>query len=325
MKPIVSIDVDAATTESVPLDRLVSMTVTDQAGMEADQLEITFDDRDQAIAPPVHGVVLRPAIGFGSAVALGSFAVDGVSARGGPRILTVRAKPVDMGKRMKEPKTRSWTAITFREIVETIALEHGLKPAVAAEIGSHSWPHLSQTGESDLNLLTRLAGYFDAVAKPASGFLVLAPKGEGKTVIGVALPTVAVTADMLSDDWEWDSQDRSEYGSVLAWYRDYKSGERQSLIVGEGTPRLELRHTYSDSSAARRAALGKLNGINRGKSTLSGSLAIGDATLAAEGRIDVTGLRPEADGLWSLTSVTHEYSDGGFITRFEAETPGEAL
>jgi len=322
MKPIVTIDVEGATGEAVPLDRLMSMTVTDQAGMEADQLELTFDDRGQAIAPPAHGVILRPAIGFGSAVALGSFAVDGVSAGAPPRTLTVRAKPVDMGKRLKEPKTRSWIAPTLGGIVEAIALEHGLKPAVAAGIGSHTWPHLSQVGESDLNLLTRLASYFDAIAKPTSGFLVLAPKGQGRTVIGESLPTVPVTADMLSE-WEWDSQDRSEYGSVLAWYRDYKSGERQPLTVGDGSPRLEMRHTYASASTARRAALGKLNGVNRGKSTLSGSLSRGDAVLAAEGRILTTGLRPEADGLWSLTSVTHEYSGGGFITRFDAETPGD--
>jgi len=80
----------------------------------------------------------------------------------------------------RSPKTRSWDATTLGKLVETIAGEHGYTPKVDPELGAIPIPHLDQTAESDMALLTRLAAKHDAVAKPVAGFLVLARQGAAK-------------------------------------------------------------------------------------------------------------------------------------------------
>ncbi len=59
-------------------DRLLSLTVNDEAGLRSDQVEITLDDRDNAIELPSPGAPLAVFMGYKETflVPMGVYTVD---------------------------------------------------------------------------------------------------------------------------------------------------------------------------------------------------------------------------------------------------------
>ncbi len=183
MQPLFRIYAGSQEITAAIRDRLIELVVTDEAGIQSDELKLTLDDRrreDGAIAElPRIGTVLTVSLGYAETrlVSLGRFIVDEVEIRSPPATLTVSAKAADMVGPFRSPKTRSWDATTLGQLVETIAGEHRYQAKTDPELGTIAIPHLDQTAESDMALLTRLAAKHDAVAKPVAGFLVLAKQG----------------------------------------------------------------------------------------------------------------------------------------------------
>jgi len=316
MKPVLDLRISGGPSSATANDRLISLRLEDEAGEKSDLLELVFDDRAPHIALPPKGVEIDVALGFGTAVSLGTFTVDGVSASATPaRTVTVSAKPVSMAASIKEPRTRTWSAPTLRTIVETIAAEHGLEPALVADLANYAYPHLVQAGESDLNLLTRLARQHDAVAKPKDGRLLFYRRGDNDPG-----SVITLTAEDFAT-WDWKNDDRPLYNRCIAWWRDFDLGIRRKIELGSGEPVIELRHTYQSEGVARSAAETELRSSNRQEGSFIGRLAHGNPYLRAERRINVSGLRDGPDGLWMLTRVSHGYTRRGFTTRFEAEKP----
>ena len=83
-------------------------------------------------------------------------------------------------------------------IVQTIAGECGLQPVVDKTLESIAIPHIDQVGESDANLLIRIARRYGAALKPADGRLVLAAEQGGVTTSGKALSVTLTPADVSS-------------------------------------------------------------------------------------------------------------------------------
>lgn len=73
-------------------DRLISLTMTDNRGFEADQLDIELDDTDGLIELPPRGAKLTLWLGWQGSALLnkGSFTVDEIEHRGAPDTLTIR-------------------------------------------------------------------------------------------------------------------------------------------------------------------------------------------------------------------------------------------
>lgn len=301
-------------------DRLIRLTVTDEAGLESDALEIELDNRDGAIAVPRAGAALSLSLGWrGRGLhPMGLFVVDEIRSTSPPRTMTVAAKAADVRASYKAPRTKSWHDTTLGHIVTEIAGRHGLAPAVAAELAAVRIMHLDQTAESDMALLTRLARQYDAVAKPTNGRLVFAPRGTATSVGGRPLPSVTMSlADGLSS-WSATLSDRGRHGSVTAHWHDAGAADRRRVTVGDGDPPLVLPHAYPSEVEARAAATAKLQALSRGTAKLSLSCP-GRPELAAETRLTLTGLDEAADGVWTVTKVEHTLSAAGLVTRVEGE------
>ena len=164
-------------------DRLLSLRLTDEAGLKSDDVEIVLDDRDIAIELPGAGARLDVALRYREidVVHMGRYFVDEVELSGPPSTLTVRAKAVDFVAGMQEQKTRAWVDVTLAELVESIAAGHSYQAVVASRFEDISLPHVAQTAESDLNLLVRLARDHGAVIKPMSTRFCFVEEGaEGK-------------------------------------------------------------------------------------------------------------------------------------------------
>ncbi len=129
-------------------DRLISLTLIDEVGQNADQAEIVVDDRDYMIALPQTGAKLQIALGFvAERVEIGTYVVDEVSGAFGPDSLTISARAVDMTGSIRARKTRTWTDVTIADIVAKIAAEEGLEAQVSDSLKArfHAW--LAQTSE----------------------------------------------------------------------------------------------------------------------------------------------------------------------------------
>ncbi len=114
-------------------DRLISLTMTDNRGFEADQLDIELDDTDGQIAMPPRGATLTLWLGWqGSAlIKKGTFTVDEIEHRGAPDTLTIRGRSADFRGTLNSRREQSWHDTTLGQIVETIAARNKLTASVA--------------------------------------------------------------------------------------------------------------------------------------------------------------------------------------------------
>ena len=302
-------------------DRLISLSVSDEAGALSDAVELVLDDRDGVIEKPRAGAPLAVALGYKETfvMPMGIFIFDEWSPSGWPRQVVLRGKAAQLGGALKEQKSRSWDTMTLGEISEQIAAEQSLEPKVAAALKAVKYEHVDQTDESDIAFLNRLARDHDAMATVKGGALIVMPRGKGLTVSGLAmLPRPIGAATVLS--YSATMANRDEWGAVEAYWHDRKSGKREAVKVGDATPIKKLRNPFASKAEAEAAAKGALDEAGRSNNTLSLSL-LGDPSIAAGGRILVTGIRASVDGIWSVKSASHTISSAGYVTTIEAEVP----
>lgn len=307
-------------------DRLVSITVTDNSGEQSDEIEIELDDRGYALEEPERGAALEVHLGYvGEGLyPVGRFVVDEAWPEGPPDVLKIKGKAADMRSGLKAPRNRAWRQTTVGEIVGAIAGEHGLEPAVSAELASRPIEHLDQTNESDLHLLTRLGRDQGAVAAPKGGRLVFATPSSGKSATGEPLAEVTLDRKDLTD-WKGVSADRESYGTVRARYRDLGAARTVFATAGGGEPVRTLRNTYPNEAAAKAAAEAEI--ARQGRATGGVELTMpGRPEIAAQTPIVLTGIRPSLCRRWIATTVTHQldWSSGGFVTTVTANLTGKS-
>ncbi len=323
MRPAFQILADKVDVTAKIQDRLLRLCITDAAGVKSDTAEISLDDRDAALEIPRKGAKLEIWLGYieTGVFLMGIYVVDEVELSGPPRTMLIRAKAADMLQTLKSPKTRPWDKVTLGNIVKKIASEHGYQPQVDPSLAGISFEHVDQTEESDMHFLTRLAKQYDAVAKPANGYLVLVPKGSSKSAGGQDLPVVPLALSDLTS-WNVTLADRGKYKTVKVYYHDWKTGKRTEIKVGTEDPAYVLRHTYPNADQAKAAGSAKLQGFFRGEAKASFCFP-GNPLVAAEIKLVVAGVRDGVDGEWIVRSVTHELSNSGYSSRVEAEAPKE--
>ena len=315
-------------------DRLVSMNIIDATGLKSDSVDITLANHDPLNPlklPPV-GAELRVAIGYdGVVVDKGLFVVDELNLAGPPDRLTIvaRATPQSVSESgegstretLQTQKTRPWeSGTTLGGMVSLIAEEHGLEAAVAASLGAIVLPHIDQVSESDINLLTRVARDYDAIAKPAGGKLLLARRGESITAGGgQALPVIELAPAEVTQ-WTVTLAQRVIVGSVEATWWNQTLAREETVTLGEGKPLRKLQNQYPDEATARKAAETELKQRARGGNTLQLTMP-GRPEIVAEGRLTTGGFPDGANQEWLVTEVSHRITPRGYTSGIQAEQP----
>ncbi len=120
-------------------DRLISLTMTDNRGFEADQLDIELDDTDGKVELPLRGAVLTLWLGWQGSALLnkGDFTVDEIEHRGAPDTLTIRARSADFRGTLNSRREESWHDTTIGELVSTIAKRNKLTASIAESLKKH--------------------------------------------------------------------------------------------------------------------------------------------------------------------------------------------
>ncbi|MDD0986614.1 phage late control D family protein [Pseudomonas shahriarae] len=303
--------------------RLMSMELTDNRGVEADQLTITLSDHDGLLTIPPKGAVLRLWLGWSDTglVDKGTYTVDETEHSGAPDVLSIRARSADLRKGLKTKRERSWSNTTLGEVLGDIAIGNNLTATIAGALDGLPILQLDQANESDANLISRLGEEFDAVASVKGGCLLCLPAGGGKTASGLDLPHITLTR-IDGDQHRYLQADRDSYDGVRAYYYDVNSAKKQEAIAGGGDNLKDLRHTYSDQQSALRAARAEFRRLQRGSATLSYTLAMGRPDLIPELTYTLQGVKAEINEIiWYGGNVQHSLTaDGGYTVSLELES-----
>lgn len=303
--------------------RLMSLELTDNRGVEADQLTITLSDHDGLLTIPPKGAVLRLWLGWSDTglVDKGTYTVDETEHSGAPDVLSIRARSADLRKGLKTKRERSWSNTTLGEVLGDIAIGNNLTATIAGALDGLPILQLDQANESDANLISRLGEEFDAVASVKAGCLLCLPAGGGKTASGLDLPHITLTR-IDGDQHRYLQADRDSYDGVRAYYYDVNSAKKQEAIAGGGDNLKDLRHTYSDQQSALRAARAEFRRLQRGSATLSYTLAMGRPDLIPELTYTLQGVKAEIDEIiWYGGNVQHSLTaDGGYTVSLELES-----
>ena len=321
--PAYRLTVDGLDIAQLISPRLMSLELTDNRGVEADQLSITLSDHDGLLTIPPKGAVLRLWLGWSDTglVDKGTYTVDETEHSGAPDVLSIRARSADLRKGLKTKRERSWSNTTLGDVLGDIAIGNGLTATIAGALDGLPILQLDQANESDANLISRLGEEFDAVASVKAGCLLCLPAGGGKTASGMDLPHIVLTRED-GDQHRYLQADRDSYDGVRAYYYDVNSAKKQEAIAGGGDNLKDLRHTYSDQQSALRAARAEFRRLQRGSATLSYTLAMGRPDLIPELTYTLQGVKEEIDEIiWYGGNVQHSLSaDGGYTVSLELES-----
>ncbi len=298
-------------------ERLMSLSLTDNRGFEADQLTITLDDADGQLQLPPRGARLTVLIGWKGEplTEKGTYIVDEI-AHG----------------------EVSWHDVTVERVVSAIAHRYGLKPQISEMLMDIEIDHADQTEESDMSFLTRMAEMLGAITTVKSGNLLFIMPGGGVNAQGQPLPSFAITRSS-GDRHQFRIADREAYTGVRAYWLDLNYGKKKKVSVKRRKPKKEksssregdymegaegnvfvLRKTYQNEQAARRAAAAKWQQLQRGAASFSITLARGRAELYPEMHGTVTGFKSEIDNQdWIIAKAEHTIDNSGFTTQLELE------
>lgn len=303
--------------------RLISLTLREDRGEEADTLDITLNDSDGRMAIPNKGAEISLSIGWrGQAlVDKGTFIVDEVEHSGAPDQISIRARSAAMGRTIRQRHSRSWHGVTLQQVAREVADDNDLELRIAPELARKPIAHIDQTNESDMHFLTRLARQWDATCAIKKGGITILPISSSKTASGAPLPLAHITRSS-GDSHRYHSADRTAYTGVQAEWTDPRSAKRHTVTAGEdaeGETKM-LKDLYASRREAQQAAEAELARVQRGEATFSLTLATGQPTLAPQTRMTVSGFKPQIDDTqWLVKSVEHNIGDGGYTTTVEME------
>ncbi len=339
--------------------RLISLSLTDNRGFEADQLDIELDDSDGLMVMPQRNAVLALSLGWKGAALTpkGLFTVDEVEHHGSPDTLTIRARSADFRGSLNTRRDESYHDTTLSHIVQKVAARNKLKATIAAGLGGIKVSHIDQTQETDAAFLTRLASLNGAVAVVKNGSLLFMRPGNGTTVNGKPLPVFTLTRQD-GDRHSFSIADRDAYTGVTASWLNTKQPKPQKVklqrkpkeqhlralqhpnaktaaskktgkpveekkgeyLVGAEDNVFVIPKVYANKAAAMRAAQAKWEKLQRGAAEFSLSLAMGRANITPETPVRVRGFKAVIDAQdWIVSKVTHSLSNSGFTTALEFE------
>ena len=319
MKPDYAIWADGLLITGNIQSYLVSLRVTDEAGIKSDVVEITLDDRDGKLPLPHTGTHLKLAIGYQETglTNLGVYIVDEIGIESPPQKITIKGHAADLNKAFKSQQTKTWQPQSLGNIISDIASKNGYQPRIADELASLMMPHLDQTAESDIHFITRLANLHGAIAKPAGGYLLFVPKDRNKSVSGQLLQVISVVPKD-SKDWRISFSERNHHGAVVAEYHDVDKAKVIEAKAGSGDPIHRLRETFPTKELAERAANSELKKLTQSTATLNITL-VGNPAIVAESKLVLQGFRSGIPADWTVTRVEQAIESSGFTTRVAAE------
>lgn len=237
LTPSAELTIDGRRFGTQAMSRIISISLTDKRGFEADELTIELDDHDGTIAIPKTGSKITLKLGYKETglVEKGEYLVSEFTASGSPDRLSITARAADLAEAIAEQVEKSWHKQTLYQIIETIAKKHKYEYIISKGYQNTKIEHIDQTNESDASFMSRLAEQYDAIATIKNGKLLFIPAGESQTASGQPiLPTTITRASGDSHSFTYSSS--NSYQAVRAYYTDKKQAKKKRSSSTKTTP-----------------------------------------------------------------------------------------
>lgn len=316
--PVLKLTADSKPLNDQVMARIMTLSVTDNKNLDADELTLTLDDHDGALALPKRGVKLQCWLGFEDAGIhdMGIYIVDSSEWSGTPDTISIRAKSADFKSSLKSGHSQSYHNKTLGEIAETVAKRQQLTLSIKPELVSINVGHVDQTDESDIHLLTRLCHQYGAVVNIKHGKLLIFTANANVSASGHPLDLTVITRQ-TGDQFRYSVEDRqSDYDNVATSYQDKKTASRKTVDTnGKKTKTKKLKGTYKNKEAATAAAHAESKRIKDQQAKFSISPAYAYPAVSTESPITLQGYKAEIDALkWTVDKAVHSYSKSGGLT-----------
>ncbi|WP_234262242.1 phage late control D family protein [Klebsiella aerogenes] len=330
-QPNFSLSVEGADITDVVRENLVDLSLKDHGAGSKKSDEIRFTVVSPGMKLPPKGVKISLALGFGGTlVNKGTFVVDARSSAGGAKkartiqiVARAFSKTNERGhSTLQSQKMRTFSDISLGDLANTLASEHGLTARVDSTLVNMQLGHVDQVGESDMNLMTRIAQSCGAVSKITHDYWVVTPRDAETTVSGAPLPVRKITPDMCED---WSYHDNSDHpntkekgkGTYVVAYRDATDGGKIKHVTnGSGEPVMHFDVPFNSLAEAKTVGAG---GSKHAQKKLKGvSLSLPAAPelmgMTAEGKIQLEGFGSVEDGEWKIGQLEFKLQPGQGMT-----------
>lgn len=311
---------------------LKSVSYTDNMSGEADDLQLTLEDRQglwQASWMPEKGATLDVSVkvidaGTEQVVRFGLFEIDEITSSGMPSEVCIKAVSVPDNNNLRGvERTRSWEKAELKSIANDIAGGAGLELLYDAKDYNPTIDRAEQSEQSDLSFLYKLCADHGLALKICNNQLVIFDEADYEAADAVAqlLKPGNIAADGAKTikylkRYSLSSKVRDVYKACHVKYQEGK--DKQKIEATFTAPdktdgkTLEVNEQVSSIADAERLAKKRLREKNSAE--ISGSFdIIGCPELAAAAVIQLSGFGV-FDGKYILTQVRHEIGSGGYTT-----------
>jgi len=321
-KPIVQV-IGSSGSDLVPGwgSALTRISITDNEGGDADEIEMEFAVTRPLPPPPAEGTKYRVFYGW-EASALrdaGLFSSQkpriGFSAGNG-WVLTVSARSADFVDADKEADSEHFDDMTASEIFERLAKAAGKSAKVHPSIADVKIPYRLRWQQSRAGFAQDLADELGGALKMANGEWLIRSKGSGETAGGSSMPPIIISSDEV-ENCDIEADGKSKFKEIESSWFDPDLGLQKlakAAGIGSAATAFSMHQAASQGQAEAKA---KAEAMELARMSVTGSATV-------EGRVDAMAGAPvvlsnfDSWGGYDLTapSIEHEFTfddSGGWV------------
>lgn len=302
-------------------DYLLNLTYADHLHGKSDEVDITFEDRDDQWKDawyPEKGDTVEVAIGLKEDgaekwIKAGSFKIDEIDFSGPPDIVTVKGLSAYVTETQREKQTKAWENVNLSQVVSDLARKIGLEPylEIAPDI---LLKRLDQKDTGDLAFVKTLADRYGYISKIDTERLIFR-KPEALEKSGVVLAIERGESDLIS--YRFNDKTTETYKAAEVTYWDpvsktqVKHTENAKGIVSGDV--LKISERVENKQQAIERAKAELKRHNRLEK--AGEIVyMGNPFLVAGANIALLGFY-SLDGVYIIEEARHSISkSSGYTT-----------
>ena len=297
---------------SVIHNKLISLTLTDNANNESDELEIVVSGN---FIRPAYEDQIKIFFGYGTDVQfMGLFNVQSTSKTFTQ--LSIKATGIDFSDNFKVKRNITYEKLSLKQLANQIADRHSLK--LKSDFDDIYLLSQSQSNESDMHFLNRLAKEYNALFNIKNDTLYFVKKiKENKK--NDDLPKYSIDVNYCTDI-SIEQSNKTSYNSCEVSWHDTKENKTFTKVYppNGGEPILKFKGSFKNEAHAMERAKAQLQKANQG--LISGNLRKSGDVIFAGGILTLLNNIDQDEEEYQITRVTHNLDkQSGWITSLEFE------
>lgn len=311
-RPLALIIINGNDRTDVIYDKLISLSMTDYANNESDELDITVSGR---FSRPKYQDEIKLYLGYNyNYTYMGLFRVQSTVKTFTQ--LTIKATGVDFSDRFKVKRNITYENLSIKDIASQIASKHELK--LRSDFDDVYLLSQAQTNESDMHFLNRIAKEYNAIFNIKNDTLYFMKKiKENKK--SSELPSYVIDVNKCNSI-SIEHSNKTLYNSCEVSYHDTKENKSIKKIYPSSAeePILKFKGSFKTEAEAIERAKAKLNKANQG--IITGSIEKPGEIIFAAGVLTLSNNIDTDEEEYQITRVSHSLDkSNGWTTNIEFE------